>query len=60
MDVNLTKASKPTDAALSRQVQAKLGLQLRSYYERLIEPAPDRFVDLLNCLDKSDSKDSSE
>lgn len=59
MDVNLTDNAKGAGAALSRQVQAKLGQQLRSYYERLIEPPPDRFVDLLSRLDKSTSKDPS-
>ncbi len=56
-DTNLTDSAKPSGAALSRQVQAKLGQQLRSYYERLIEPPPDRFVDLLRRLDKPGSKD---
>ena len=60
MDVNLTDSAKPAGAALNRQLQAKLGQQLRSYYERLIEPPPDRFVELLRRLDKSGSKDSSE
>ena len=59
-DANLTESGKAA-AALSRQVQAKLGQQLRAYYERLIEPTPDRFVDLLGRLDKSPgSKDPSE
>lgn len=60
MDNSLTETTKPNDAALSRQVQAKLGQQLRAYYERLIEPTPDRFVDLLSRLDKPGSKEPSE
>jgi len=35
------------DASLGREVQAKVGQQLRSFYDGLIEPTPDRFVDLL-------------
>jgi hypothetical protein len=34
---------------------------LRSYYDGLVEPTPDRFVDLLKQLDKpSGGKGSSE
>ena len=40
------------DASLGRDVQAKIGQQLRAYYDGLIEPTPDRFVDLLQKLDK--------
>ena len=39
-------------AALGRDIQAKIGQQLRSYYDTLIEPTPDRFADLLRQLDK--------
>lgn len=60
MDNSLTDSAKLQGAALSRQVQAKLGQQLRAYYERLIEPTPDRFVDLLSRLDKPGSKEPSE
>ena len=59
MDANVTEG-KPANAALSRQVQAKLGQQLRAYYEQLLEPPPDRFVELLRQLDKPGSKDPSE
>jgi hypothetical protein len=43
--------------ALSRDVQVKIGQQIRAYYERLIEPPPDRFIELLRQLDKSGGKD---
>jgi hypothetical protein len=46
-----TRQSK--DASLGRDVQAKIGQQLRAYYDGLIEPTPDRFVDLLQKLDRS-------
>ena len=46
-------------AALGRDIQAKIGQQLRSYYDTLIEPTPDRFADLLTQLDKP-AKEGSE
>jgi hypothetical protein len=59
-----TKTTAPRrgkDASLGREVQAKIGQQLRAYYDGLIEPTPDRFVDLLQQLDKpAESKGSSE
>jgi hypothetical protein len=47
-------------AALGRDIQAKLGQQLRVYYDRLIEPTPQRFIELLRELDKGGGKDSAE
>jgi hypothetical protein len=46
-------------AALGRDIQAKIGQQLRSYYDTLIEPTPDRFADLLRQLEKP-GKESTE
>jgi hypothetical protein len=63
MDTTSTKnpAKRGKEASLGRDVQAKIGQQLRAYYDGLIEPTPDRFVDLLRQLDKpSGSKGSSE
>ena len=51
-----TAARQGKDASLGRDVQAKIGQQLRAYYDGLIEPTPDRFVDLLQKLDKSGRK----
>ena len=48
------------NAALTRDVQAKIGQQLQAYYEHLIEPPPDRFVELLRQLDKPRGKDPPE
>ncbi len=55
MDTISTKppTHRRKDASLGRDVQAKIGQQLRAYYDDLIEPTPDRFVDLLQKLDKS-------
>jgi hypothetical protein len=47
-------------AALGRDIQAKIGQQLRSYYDALIEPTPTRFAELLEQLDKQGGKGSSE
>ena len=47
-------------ASLGRDVQAKIGQQLRAYYDGLLEPTPDRFADLLRQLDNAGSKGSSE
>jgi hypothetical protein len=63
MDTTSTRnpAKRGKEASLGRDVQAKIGQQLRSYYDGLIEPTPDRFVDLLRQLDKpSGSKGSAE
>jgi hypothetical protein len=46
-----------TSASLSPDIQAKIGRQLRAYYAGLIEPTPERFVDLLRELDRPSGKD---
>jgi len=53
---NILKKGKG-QAALGREIQAKIGQQLRSYYDTLIEPTPDRFAELLSQLDKPDRED---
>jgi hypothetical protein len=60
MDIKPTAMRRAKgQAGLTREIQAKLGQQLRSYYDGLIEPAPDRFVDLLRQLDeKPEGKES--
>jgi len=53
MDTRPTAMKKGKgQAALGRDIQAKIGQQLRSYYDTLIEPTPDRFSDLLRQLEK--------
>jgi len=47
-------------AALGRDIQAKIGQQLRSYYDTLIEPTPDRFADLLRQLEAPGKKEGVE
>ena len=58
MDARAAKKGKQ-NASLGREVQAKIGQQLRAYYDGLIEPTPDRFADLLRQLDKPSGKGSS-
>lgn len=48
-DQMATRRSKPS---LSPEIQAKIGKQLRAYYAGLIEPPPERFVELLRKLEK--------
>lgn len=48
--------SKP--AKLGREVQARLGQQLRAMYDEVLnQGVPDRFSELLNRLDGNGSKD---
>jgi hypothetical protein len=59
-DSAATKRGKSA-ASLGPDIQSKIGKQLRAYYAGLIEPTPDRFVDLLRQLDRpGDGKGSSE
>ncbi|MBS0535307.1 MAG: hypothetical protein JSR72_14715 [Proteobacteria bacterium] len=47
-------------AKLGREVQARLGQQLRAVYDDVVsQGVPDRFVDLLKQLDNKDNKDRS-
>ena len=42
------------DATLGREIQAKIGLQLRTLYNDIVgEGVPDRFADLISQLEKS-------
>jgi hypothetical protein len=50
-DSPASKRGKPS-ASLGPDIQSKIGKQLRAYYSGLIEPTPDRFVDLLRQLDE--------
>jgi len=53
-----TKPEK-TDAKLGRDIQAKIGQQLRALYDDVVnQGVPDRFADLLNRLDKPGDKES--
>ena len=53
---NKKPAAKP--AKLGREVQARLGQQLRAMYDEVLnQGVPDRFTELLNRLDGNGNKD---
>ena len=57
MDAGATPGK--TDAKLGRDIQAKIGQQLRALYDDVVnQGVPDRFTDLLNRLDKPADKES--
>jgi hypothetical protein len=58
-DLSAAKRGK-SSASLGPDIQAKIGKQLRAYYAGLIEPPPDRFVELLRALDRPGGQEPSE
>jgi anti-sigma factor NepR-like protein len=60
METRPNTMKKGKQAALGRDIQAKIGQQLRSYYDALIEPVPDRFADLVQQLERPVGKEGSE
>jgi hypothetical protein len=53
MDAGATP--EKTEAKLGRDIQAKIGQQLRALYDDVVnQGVPDRFSELLNRLDKQD------
>jgi len=53
---NRKSSSKP--AKLSREVQARLGQQLRAMYDDVVnQGVPDRFAELINRINGDGSKD---
>ncbi len=60
METATTRNGKTTakPAKLGREVQAKLGQQLRAIYDDVVnQGVPDRFSELLNRLDGNGNKD---
>ncbi len=52
------KRTNAKPAKLGRDVQARLGQQLRAMYDEVVsQGVPDRFADLLNRIDSNGSKD---
>lgn len=48
------------DATLGRDIQSKIGEQLRAMYDDVVgQGVPDRFADLLKRLDERDGEDRS-
>jgi hypothetical protein len=59
METAETRSRKATmkPAKLSREVQARLGQQLRSMYDDVVnQGVPDRFAALINRIDGDDNK----
>ena len=55
---NRNKKSSDKPAKLSRDVQARLGQQLRAMYDEVVnQGVPDRFTDLLNRINCDGNKD---
>lgn len=49
--------NKKAPVKLSREIQARLGQQLRAMYDDVVEQGvPDRFTELLNRLDENGNK----
>ncbi len=47
------------EATLGREIQSKIGEQLRAMYDDVVsQGVPDRFVDLLRRLDKNEDGES--
>jgi hypothetical protein len=60
MDTATSRNKRPSarSAKLPRNVQARLGQQLRAMYDDVVsQGVPDRFTELLNRLNTNDSKD---
>jgi hypothetical protein len=55
---NRNRKANPKPAKLSREVQARLGQQLRAMYDDVVsQGVPDRFSDLLNRINGGTNKD---
>lgn len=53
--------AKPKSGGLDRQIQAKIGQQLRSMYDEVVDQGvPDRFAELLKKLDGAQSTPKEE
>jgi hypothetical protein len=53
--------AKPRSGGLDRQIQAKIGQQLRSMYDDVVDQGvPDRFAELLKKLDGAQSTPKPE
>ena len=59
MDTTSSASASRAQGRLGRDVQAKIGNQLRAIYDDVVqEGVPDRFVELLKRLDKKDERDT--
>lgn len=61
MNNQAVAGAKPRSGGLDRQIQAKIGQQLRSMYDEVVDQGvPDRFAELLKKLDGAQSTPKSE
>jgi hypothetical protein len=61
MNNQAVAGAKPRSGGLDRQIQAKIGQQLRSMYDEVVDQGvPDRFAELLKKLDDAQSTPKSE
>jgi hypothetical protein len=60
--VQVRPASARPDPALNREIQTKIGQQLRAIYDDVVDQGvPDRFVELLRSLEtEAPSKESAD
>lgn len=55
--MHVRSGSVETGPALNREIQTKIGQQLRAIYDDVVDQGvPDRFVDLLRNLDRETTK----
>lgn len=61
MSTEAAAGAKPKTGGLDRQIQAKIGQQLRSMYDEVVDQGvPDRFSELLKKLDSAQAASKSE
>jgi hypothetical protein len=61
MNSQAAAGAKPKSGGLDRQIQAKIGQQLRSMYDEVVDQGvPDRFAELLKKLDGAQGAPKSE
>ncbi len=61
MNSEAVAGAKPKSGGLDRQIQAKIGQQLRAMYDEVVDQGvPDRFSELLQKLDSAQSTPKSD
>ena len=59
--MQMDHSPEKTNSGLNREIQAKIGQQLRAMFDEVVqEGVPDRFADLLRQLDTPADKQPSE
>ena len=56
-EANLSQLHEPSEPGLDRNIQARIGDNLRAMYDELLQqPVPDRFKDLLGQFEKQNDR----